>query len=76
MKTFCIKLLVVLQVTLVINQDKDHSKRSVELGTYSTAGAFYGISGVREFTYAMRGGNELSHASVLNSLHGFANSTR
>ncbi|MPC34052.1 CD109 antigen [Portunus trituberculatus] len=61
---------------LVINQDKDHSKRSVELGTYSTAGAFYGVSGVREFTYAMRGGNELSHASVLNSLHGFSNNTR
>ncbi|KAK8389963.1 hypothetical protein O3P69_012881 [Scylla paramamosain] len=61
---------------LVINQDKDHSKRSVELGTYSTAGAFYGVSGVREFTYAMRGGNELSHASVLNALHGFTNNTR
>ncbi|XP_063601843.1 CD109 antigen-like [Penaeus indicus] len=64
------------KVKLVINQDKDHSKRTVELGTYSTAGAFYGISGVREFTYAMRGGNELSHASVLNSLHAFANNTR
>ncbi|XP_047481542.1 CD109 antigen-like [Penaeus chinensis] len=64
------------KVKLVINQDKDHSKRTVELGTYSTAGAFYGISGVREFTYAMRGGNELSHASVMNSLHAFANNTR
>ncbi|XP_069938701.1 CD109 antigen [Cherax quadricarinatus] len=64
------------KVRLNINQDKDHSIRSVELGTYSTPGAFYGISGVREFTYAMRGGNELSRASVLNSLHGFANSTR
>ncbi|KAG0724718.1 CD109 antigen [Chionoecetes opilio] len=61
---------------LVINQDKDHSVRSVELGTYSTAGAFYGVSGVREFTYAMQGGNELSHASVLHSLHGFTNNTR
>ncbi|XP_068210039.1 CD109 antigen-like [Palaemon carinicauda] len=64
------------KVKLVLNQDKDHSVRSVEMGTYSTAGAFYGISGVREFTYAMRGGNELSHASVLNALHSFANRTR
>ncbi|XP_050698378.1 CD109 antigen-like isoform X1 [Eriocheir sinensis] len=64
------------KVRLVINQDKDHSKRSVELGTYSTAGAFYGVSGVREFTYAMRGGNELSHASVLRALHGFTINAR
>ncbi|KAK3858623.1 hypothetical protein Pcinc_035182 [Petrolisthes cinctipes] len=64
------------KVKLVINQDKDHSKRSVELGTYSTAGAFYGISGVRNYTYALRGGNELSHASVLHSLHSFTNRTR
>ncbi|XP_042213472.1 CD109 antigen-like [Homarus americanus] len=64
------------KVKLVMNQDKDHSIRSVEMGAYSTPGAFYGVSGVREFTYAMRGGNELSHASVLNSLHEFSNSTR
>ncbi|KAK7085756.1 hypothetical protein SK128_008452, partial [Halocaridina rubra] len=64
------------KVRLVINQDKDHSKRSVELGTFSTAGAFYGISGTREFSYAMRGGNELSQATVLQSLHAFAKSKR
>ncbi|XP_076046263.1 CD109 antigen-like [Oratosquilla oratoria] len=65
-----------LKPELIINMHKDHSVKSVELGTYSVAGAFFGISGVRDFAYAMQAGNELSHSSVLASLHGFANSTR
>ncbi|CAL4102803.1 unnamed protein product [Meganyctiphanes norvegica] len=63
-------------VTLRINLDKDHNKRSVEFGTYATAGAFYGISGTRTFTWEVQGGNELSKSSVLAALHKFANNTR
>ena len=63
-------------VTLVLNKDKDHTLRSLELGTYSTAGAFYGMSGVRTFAFAMQAGNELSHASVMEELYAFNNDTR
>ncbi|XP_050713228.1 CD109 antigen-like isoform X2 [Eriocheir sinensis] len=61
---------------LVINQDKDHSVRSVEMGTYSSPGAFFGISGTRHFSYAMQAGNEISHASVLQALHSFTHRKR
>ncbi|KAK8397835.1 hypothetical protein O3P69_004559 [Scylla paramamosain] len=64
------------KVKLVINQDKDHSVKSVELGTYSSAGAFFGISGTRTFSYALQAGNDISHASVLQALHGFTHRKR
>lgn len=64
------------QVRLHINMDKDHTLNTVEMGTYSSAGSFFGISGTRNYTYAMQGGNELSHSSVLETLHSFTNQTR
>lgn len=65
-----------IKVRLNINMDKDHTLRTVEMGTYSSAGSFFGISGTRNYTYAMQGGNELTHSSVLNSLHSFTNQSR
>ncbi|KAB7502079.1 Antigen [Armadillidium nasatum] len=64
------------KVRLHINMDKDHTLNTVEMGTYSSAGSFFGISGTRNYTYAMQGGNELSHSSVLETLHSFTNQTR
>ena len=64
------------QIRLHINVDKDHTLSTVEMGTYSSAGSFFGISGTRNYTYNMQGGNELTHSSVLAALHGFTNQTR
>ena len=64
------------QVGLRLNQDKDHSKGTVEAVCRSTPGSFFGLSGLRTDAYRAAGDAELSKASVLRQLYSFENFTR
>ena len=61
---------------LTLNQDKDHSKATVEAVCRSTPGSFFGLSGLRTDARRAAGDSELSRASVLRELYSFDNFTR
>ncbi|XP_043206412.1 CD109 antigen-like [Amphibalanus amphitrite] len=61
---------------LVLNQHKDHSKNTVELGMWSTPGATFCTNSMRGYLYSVQAEHELSRASVLASLHSFENTPR
>ncbi|XP_037068259.1 CD109 antigen-like [Pollicipes pollicipes] len=61
---------------LVLNQHKDHSKNTMELGMWSTPGATFCTTSNRAYLYSVQAGHDLSRTSVLSSLHSFENTTR
>ncbi|XP_043245415.1 CD109 antigen-like [Amphibalanus amphitrite] len=63
-------------VDLKLNQDKDHSKATVEAVCRSIPGSFFGLSGLRTDARRAAGDSELSKASVLRELYSFENFTR
>ncbi|XP_037085494.1 complement C3-like [Pollicipes pollicipes] len=61
---------------VVLNQHKDHSKNTLELGMWSTPGATFCTSSGRAYLYSVQAGHDLTRTSVLSALHSFENTTR
>ncbi|CAG0890979.1 unnamed protein product [Darwinula stevensoni] len=58
-------------VLLQVNQAKDHSGRTVELILQGEIGAHFCVSGLREGSYSLQSGHELSASSILQELSSF-----
>ena len=61
---------------MILNQHKDHSKNTLELGMWSTPGATFCTNVMRGYLYSVQAQHELTRTSVLSALHSFENTTR
>ncbi|PNF42789.1 hypothetical protein B7P43_G13621 [Cryptotermes secundus] len=64
------------EITLVVNQGKDHTKKTAQAVMTAKAGAFMGINSVRSTAYFMQAGNDINRSRVTESFYAFENFTR
>ncbi|XP_064122031.1 thioester-containing protein 1 allele S1-like [Macrobrachium nipponense] len=51
----------------LLNQDKDHSKRTVELGIWAAAGSFLGVNCARVSNYRLQAPNRVFHSRLMKA---------
>jgi hypothetical protein len=60
----------------MVNQGKDHTKKTAQAIMTAKAGAFMGINSMRSTAYFMQAGNDISRSRVTESFYAFENFTR
>lgn len=60
----------------MVNQGKDHTKKTAQAVMTAKAGAFMGINSMRSTAYFMQAGNDISKSRVTESFYAFENFTR
>ncbi|KDR15355.1 CD109 antigen [Zootermopsis nevadensis] len=64
------------EITLEVNQGKDHTKKTAQAIMTANAGAFMGINSMRSTLYFMQAGNDISRSRITESFFAFENFTR